>query len=287
MPTQRSRSARGRGSAKGGGGKPRGAKPAATRDALDAYRAKRRFDVTPEPSGGAPARTAARAKPLGYVVHKHRASHLHYDLRLAWDGVLLSWAVPKGPSLDPSVKRLAVRTEDHPIEYDSFEGVIPEREYGAGTMMIWDRGVWAPESPDVGRDLARGELKFRLEGEKLHGSFVLVRTRGPGGDDRDGRSWLLIKHRDEGATGEDVTETQPRSVASGRLLAEIAFDEGGDPVKAATGDPEHAVRELLDRLARERAAASATGAARKRPTLASGGATGAARRRRAGGQGGR
>ncbi|HZR82418.1 MAG TPA: DNA polymerase ligase N-terminal domain-containing protein [Candidatus Binatia bacterium] len=212
------------------------------------YRAKRRFDVTPEPAGPVPTRHAAKSHALKFVVHKHRATRLHYDLRMEWNGVLLSWAVPKGPSLDPSIKRLAMHTEDHPIDYDEFEGVIPAGEYGGGTMMIWDRGHWVPEDPDVDRGLRRGELKFRLEGEKLHGSFVLVRTGGRGGD-RDERSWLLIKHRDEAATGEDVAETRPRSVASGRLLAEIAFEEGGDPVTAATGDPERAVRALMRELA--------------------------------------
>src|SRR5581483_4833497 len=172
---------------------------AESNEPLAVYRAKRRFDVTPEPVGPVPTRHAAKSHALKFVVHKHRATRLHYDLRMEWNGVLLSWAVPKGPSLDPSIKRLAMHTEDHPIDYDEFEGVIPAGEYGGGTMMIWDRGHWVPEDPDVDRGLRRGELKFRLEGEKLHGSFVLVRTGGRGGD-RDERSWLLIKHRDEAAT---------------------------------------------------------------------------------------
>lgn len=219
---------------------------------LRTYRAKRRFDVTPEPRG------AVRPKPratrgLHFVVHKHRASHLHYDLRLESDGVLHSWAVPKGPSLDPSVKRLAMMVEDHPLEYRAFEGTIPENEYGGGTMMLWDRGSWHPDEPDVARSIARGELKFSLEGEKLHGSWVLVRTAGRSGErdargGRDQRSWLLIKHRDEAASAEDVAETRPYSVATGRLLAQIAHDEGGDVVKAASGDPSAAVAQLIDEL---------------------------------------
>jgi bifunctional non-homologous end joining protein LigD len=117
---------------------------------------------------------------LRYVVQKHMASHLHYDFRLEWRGVLLSWAVPKGPSLDPAVKRLAMRTEDHPIEYSDFEGVIPAGQYGGGTVMLWDRGTWQPECADVDSSLQKGEIKFTLQGRKLQGSWVLVRTRGFG-----------------------------------------------------------------------------------------------------------
>jgi bifunctional non-homologous end joining protein LigD len=212
---------------------------------LRTYREKRRFDVTPEPRGAARS-GPRRAKRLHFVVHKHRASHLHYDLRLEADGVLHSWAVPKGPSLDPAVKRLAMMVEDHPVEYRAFEGTIPEDEYGGGTMMLWDRGTWEPEDPAVQRSIARGEIKFSLHGEKLHGSWVLVRTGGRG--DRDERSWLLIKHRDEAASTEDVAETRPYSVATGRLLAQIAHDEGGDVAKAASGDPPSAVERLIGEL---------------------------------------
>jgi bifunctional non-homologous end joining protein LigD len=183
--------------------------------ALTEYRKKRRFGVTPEPAGDGKPRRAKRG--LVYVVQKHRATALHYDFRLEWDGVLLSWAVPKGPSLDPSVKRLAMQTEDHPLEYAEFEGIIPEGEYGGGTVMVWDHGTWVPESPDVDAALRKGDLKVRLDGKKLHGSWVLVRTRGGYG----GRSaWLLIKHRDAHASDEDIATTQPRSVKSKRLLAE-------------------------------------------------------------------
>lgn len=212
---------------------------------LRTYREKRRFDVTPEPRGAARPKKRA-VKRLHFVVHKHRASHLHYDLRLESGGVLHSWAVPRGPSLDPAVKRLAMLVEDHPVEYRAFEGTIPENEYGGGTMMLWDRGTWEPEDPAVERDIARGELKFTLHGEKLQGSWVLVCTGGRG--DRDERSWLLIKHRDEAASDEDVTETRPCSVATGRLLAQIAHDEGGDVAKAASGDPPAAVERLIGEL---------------------------------------
>jgi bifunctional non-homologous end joining protein LigD len=145
-------------------------------------------------------------------VQKHLASHLHYDFRLEHKGVLLSWAVPKGPSLDPKTKRLAMHVEDHPIEYGTFEGVIPEG-YGAGIVMLWDVGTWSPQVDDVDGALKKGDLKFTLNGYKLKGSWVLVRTGGSwaGGG---GRSWLLIKHRDDWAGDVDITEFAPRSVKS-------------------------------------------------------------------------
>ncbi len=185
---------------------------------LAEYRKKRRFDVTPEP-----AATIGRIKNEGleFVVQKHRASRLHYDFRLEHQGVMLSWAVPKGPSLDPSVKRLAMQTEDHPIEYNQFEGVIPEGEYGAGTVMIWDKGVWEVEVEDVERALERGDLKFTLYGRKLQGSWVLVRIRQ--------RQWLLIKHRDWAASSVDITAIKPRSIISRRTLAGIARAAGATP----------------------------------------------------------
>ena len=208
--------------------------------ALEEYRRKRRFGVTIEPKGAPTPRK--RTKKLRFVIQKHRASALHYDFRLEWDGVLLSWAVPKGPSLDPSVKRLAMHVEDHPIEYAKFEGVIPAGEYGGGTAMIWDHGTWIPDDPDVAKHLAKGDLKFTLDGKKLSGSWVLVRTRGYQG----GKSWLLIKHRDEAASATgDVTIDAPRSVVSDRLLAEIAFEEGGDVRQAVTADPPSAVEAAL------------------------------------------
>jgi bifunctional non-homologous end joining protein LigD len=201
---------------------------------LKEYRDKRNFDVTTEPKG---ARSGAKSPAdLLYVIQKHRASQLHYDFRLEWGGVLLSWAVPKGPSLDPSVRRLATRVEDHPLEYGGFEGVIPEGEYGGGTVMLWDRGTWTPEVADVDTALEKGDLKFTLFGKKLRGSWVLVRTKlGYGGSTKP--QWLLIKHRDRYALTEDILAEQPRSVLTNRLLAEIARDEGGDVTKAAKGDP--------------------------------------------------
>jgi bifunctional non-homologous end joining protein LigD len=210
---------------------------------LKEYHRKRRFDVTSEPAGEEKPR-AKRSKKLAYVIQKHRATALHYDFRLEWNGVLLSWAVPKGPSLDPSVKRMAMPTEDHPLEYAKFEGIIPSGEYGGGTVMIWDNGTWEPEVPDVDTSLKKGDLKFRLHGKKLQGSWVLVRLRPRGGESRAG--WLLIKHRDEHASTEDVAEKEPRSVVSSRLLFEIARDDGGDVEKAATGDPPALLRAMLE-----------------------------------------
>jgi len=199
---------------------------------LEEYRRKRDFEATPEPDGGTRSKPPLK-KGLLFVVQKHQASHLHYDFRLEWRGVLLSWAIPKGPSLDPSVKRLAAQVEDHPREYANFEGVIPEGEYGAGTVMVWDRGAWGPEVPDVDAALRKGELKFTLDGQKLRGSWVLVRTRlGRGSKPQ----WLLIKHRDEYASSEDI-ELEPRSVLTKRLMAEIARIDRGDVEKAAQADP--------------------------------------------------
>jgi len=206
--------------------------------ALETYREKRNFKVTAEPRGNA-ARAQSKTR-LQYVIQKHRATSLHYDFRLEWAGVLLSWAVPKGPSLDPSVKRLAMQVEDHPVEYGGFEGIIPEGEYGGGTVMVWDTGTWSPESEDVNAALEKGDLKFTLHGKKLRGSWVLVRTRGFGS--KSGRSWLLIKHRDQFASTRDVATDEPRSAKSNRLLAEIARDEGGNVEKAATGDPQEPKR---------------------------------------------
>jgi bifunctional non-homologous end joining protein LigD len=189
---------------------------------LETYRKKRDFRITPEPRG----RTARRAKSgLAFVIQKHAASHLHYDFRLELDGVLLSWAVPKGPSLDPGVRRLAMHVEDHPIEYGEFEGVIPPKQYGAGTVLLWDRGTWLPrEDPVAG--YRKGRLKFELSGQKLRGGWTLVRSGGSkyGGD----KSWLLIKEDDGFARrGPDalIVDDRPKSVATGRTLEEIAADK--------------------------------------------------------------
>lgn len=201
---------------------------------LKEYRKKRKFDVTPEPSGSSPSPATSKGRLL-YVIQKHRATQLHYDFRLELNGVLLSWAIPKGPSLDPSVKRLAMQVEDHPLQYAEFEGVIPEGEYGGGTVMVWDIGQWEPESDDPAAALKKGDFKFTLHGKKLGGSWVLVRTRGFGS--RADKSWLLIKHRDQHASTRDIAVEEPRSVVSQRLLAEIARAGGGDVEKASTGDP--------------------------------------------------
>jgi bifunctional non-homologous end joining protein LigD len=187
---------------------------------LEKYKQKRNFSSTPEPAGDlkVAAERAKNAKPekgLFFCVQKHLASHLHYDFRLEHKGVLLSWAVPKGPSLDPKTKRLAMHVEDHPIEYGTFEGVIPSG-YGAGIVMLWDQGTWKPESPDIDAALKKGDLKLTLDGYKLKGSWVLVRTGGGYGGRSGGesRSWLLIKHRDDWAGEVDITEFAPRSVKS-------------------------------------------------------------------------
>jgi bifunctional non-homologous end joining protein LigD len=198
---------------------------------LAEYHRKRRFDVTPEPRGG---RRRVDGPRRAFVVQKHRASALHYDFRLEHDGAMLSWAVPKGPSPDPSVKRLAMPTEPHPLEYNEFEGVIPEGEYGGGVVMIWDRGTWEPEVDDVDRALARGDLKFTLHGKKLKGSWVLVRTR---------MGWLLIKHRDAAASPDDLTVSRPLSVVSRRTMAGIARAAGASArqlVRARAADPPRA-----------------------------------------------
>lgn len=193
---------------------------------LREYKRKRDFATTPEPQGG-----KRKSVERLFVVQKHRASALHYDFRLEAGGVLVSWAVPKGPSLDPTVKRLAMAVEDHPLDYARFEGVIPEGEYGGGTVMVWDIGTYRLE--DAGtfdQALRRERIVFTLHGKKLKGGWVLVRTRG--------RQWLLMKRKDRYASTTDVTTDKPRSVLTRRLLAGIARDEGGEVAKAATGDPD-------------------------------------------------
>ncbi|WP_437816438.1 non-homologous end-joining DNA ligase [Sorangium sp. So ce1078] len=190
---------------------------------LREYWRKRDFSITPEPRGQDAAVAPADAEERSFIIQKHAASHLHYDFRLELEGVLKSWSVPKGPSLDPEVKRLAMHTEDHPLEYGDFEGIIPRGQYGGGTVLLWDRGTWVPlENPHKGYHA--GKLKFLLRGEKLRGGFTLVKTRGRGDDD-EGRSWLLIKENDAEARATkeySVVEARPESVASGRQLDEIA-----------------------------------------------------------------
>jgi bifunctional non-homologous end joining protein LigD len=203
--------------------------------ALDVYRKKRKFGVTPEPRGRKEKRSGNR-----YVIQKHAARQLHYDLRLEFDGVMKSWAVTRGPSLDPGEKRLAVHVEDHPVEYNTFEGTIPQGEYGGGTVMIWDRGHWTPEG-DPHRGLAKGHLTFDLDGEKLHGRWHLVRLRARPKERRD--NWLLIKSKDEaarGPRGKDILEEEPLSVATGRSMDEIAEGKGKKQVWHSNRDAKKA-----------------------------------------------
>lgn len=237
--------------------------------ALEKYKQKRNFSSTPEPSGDldVAAARAKQAKPregLFFCVQKHLASHLHYDFRLEYEGVLLSWAVPKGPSLDPKTRRLAMHVEDHPIEYGTFEGVIPEG-YGAGIVMLWDRGTWTPEVPDVATALKKGDLKFSLDGFKLKGSWVLVRTGGRWGSKSgagDSRSWLLIKHRDEWAGDVDITDFAPLSVKSqGEFEDILAGDrpdvwESNRPAKG--GEAGAMLATIIERAARLKAGRTAT-----------------------------
>jgi bifunctional non-homologous end joining protein LigD len=192
---------------------------------LSIYRKKRDFEKTAEPSGEA---AVAPSKRRRFVIQKHDATRLHYDLRLEFDGVFKSWAVTKGPSLDPHDKRLAVEVEDHPLDYGDFEGTIPKGQYGGGTVQLWDRGYW--ESPDPDKGFKKGDLKFTLDGEKLHGSWVLVRMR----HDRNGgkrTNWLLIKHRDDYSREDkgDIILDEDKSVASGRAMSQIAAGKGKAP----------------------------------------------------------
>jgi bifunctional non-homologous end joining protein LigD len=192
---------------------------------LSTYRKKRDFEKTDEPSGDVKVAPSKRSR---FVIQKHAATRLHYDLRLEFDGVFKSWAVTRGPSLDPHDKRLAVEVEDHPLDYGDFEGTIPKAEYGGGTVQLWDRGYWESDDPNGG--FKKGDLKFTLDGDKLHGSWVLVRMRR----DRDGgkrTNWLLIKHRDEFAREGEANDIldEDRSVASGRSMAQIAEGKGRAP----------------------------------------------------------
>ncbi len=240
---------------------------------LEKYKQKRNFTSSPEPPGD-PKLAAERARKQSsgegrfFCVQKHLASHLHYDFRLEHRGVLLSWAVPKGPSLDPKTKRLAMHVEDHPIEYGTFEGVIAEG-YGAGIVMLWDQGTWTPESPDVDAALKKGDLKFTLDGYKLKGSWVLVRTGGryPGGS--GDRSWLLIKHRDDWAGDVDITEFAPKSIKSEGDFEDILAQDRPDvwtsnrPAPAKGGDAGAMLAKIIERAAaikaeRETAASAPT-----------------------------
>jgi bifunctional non-homologous end joining protein LigD len=241
---------------------------------LEKYKQKRNFTATPEPAGDPKlaAERATKAQPekgLFFCVQKHLASHLHYDLRLEWKGVLLSWAVPKGPSLDPKTKRLAMHVEDHPIEYGTFEGVIPSG-YGAGIVMLWDQGTWRPEVDDVDAALKKGDLKFTLDGYKLKGSWVLVRTGGRWGSRSgagDARSWLLIKHRDDWAGEVDITEFAPKSVKSEGDFEDILAADRPDVWEsnrpAEGGEAGAMLAEIIERAARLKAGKPPAPAAEK------------------------
>src|SRR5215470_9996423 len=197
---------------------------------LTKYREMRDFEKTAEPSGGSEG-LVAKSNRLRYVIQKHAATRLHYDFRLELDGVFKSWAVTRGPSNDPADKRLAVEVEDHPLEYGDFEGIIPKGQYGGGTVQLWDRGYWEPEgdkSPEA--MMKKGDFKFVLDGERLHGSWVLVRMKF----DRNGgkrTNWLLIKHRDKYAKegGAEKLMAQVTSIASGRKMEQIAAGKGKAP----------------------------------------------------------
>src|SRR5882672_10094975 len=229
--------------------------------ALEEYKRKRDFKKTPEPEGT----VAPASQKRFFCVQKHLASHLHYDLRLEHNGVLLSWAVPKGPSLDPKTKRLAMHVEDHPVAYGDFEGVIPAG-YGAGLVMLWDRGTWTPESPDVDAALKKGDLKFQLNGYKLKGSWVLVRTRGwPGakaGPGGESRSWLLIKHRDDWSGDVDITTFAPKSVKSEGDFEDILAEDtpaiwiSKGPTKG--GEASKMLAEIIDKAAKLKASRGQT-----------------------------
>ena len=195
-------------------------------DKLIPYRAKRDFKRTTEPAGSAPG------EGNRFVVHKHHATADHYDLRLELDGVLKSWAVPKGPSLNPADKRFAAATEDHPIEYIDFEGVIPEGEYGGGPMIVWDTGTWAPMG-DPHESLAKGAFKFRLVGDKLRGGWMLAKLKGKP-EDKGKEGWILFKERDTFmSTEEDILQTRPESVKTGRRIEDLVAPPPA-PLKKAT-----------------------------------------------------
>ncbi len=247
--------------------------------ALKTYREKRNFSRSPEPAGDdavVRARQSKGREPRFFCVQKHLATALHYDFRIEHNGVLLSWAVPKGPSINTADKRLAMHVEDHPIEYGEFEGVIPDG-YGAGVVMLWDRGTWTPEVDDVDAALAKGDLKMTLDGFKLKGSWVLVRTKGWGArrpgekPAEDGKSWLLIKHKDEWAGPIDIATFAPNSVKSKGTFRDILLQEAPDVWHShrpgAGGDA--ALRKIAEKVAAlEEAPAEAAPAATTEPKKA-------------------
>src|SRR3954449_5286028 len=243
---------------------------------LEKYKQKRNFTSTPEPSGDLTlaaerAKQQATKRGLFFCVQKHLASHLHYDFRLEHNGVLLSWAVPKGPSLDPKTKRLAMHVEDHPVAYGEVGGVMPEA-YGAAIVILWDRGTWTPEGDDVDAALKKGDLKFTLNGYKLKGSWVLVKTGGryPGARGGGDRSWLLIKHRDDWAGDLDITEFAPRSVKSDGDFEDILAEDtpavwqSHRPAKG--GDAGAMLAQIIERAAALKSAKTKTAKAAKTET---------------------
>jgi bifunctional non-homologous end joining protein LigD len=233
-------------------------------DLLKKYKQMRDFGETPEPSG----RTKKLAKGPIFVIQKHQASHLHYDFRLEMEGVLKSWSVPKGPSYDPTVRRLAMMTEDHPYDYAAFEGVIPAGNYGAGNVIIWDQGRWEFIEPgdDPVAALNSGKLTFRMYGKKMFGEWALVKIRGKSRSSK-GNEWLLLKHRDEFANDQvDVTKVAPRSVVSNRTVDEVSPENVWQSNRKASSSRK--VPTLASKLAAEDAKKKRTAPSKKKPAAA-------------------
>ena len=230
-------------------------------DRLDTYREKRDFTKTSEPAGA--HKSARKGKGHSYLIQKHEARNLHFDFRLEHEGVLKSWAIPRGPSMDPGDKRLAVRTEDHPMEYGGFEGSIPKGQYGGGTVMLWDEGTWEPiEDPEEG--LKEGKLKFVVHGQRLQGGFALVRLRSDTGRKQGKENWLLIKEKDEYARpgeGGNLVESQLTSVRSEREMEEIEASQ----VEWHSNEP---VETNVKRLKKVKSASTARRSPRQRSTSA-------------------
>jgi bifunctional non-homologous end joining protein LigD len=197
--------------------------PATRPGSLETYRKKRDFEQTPEPSGRKQKAGSSQRRAMRFVVQMHRATRLHYDFRLEADGVLASWAVPKGPTLAPGERRLAMHVEDHPLDYRDFEGTIPKGQYGAGSVIVWDRGTYVlAEGDDPGDEIAKGKIKFILRGKKLRGEFTLVKIKAR--ESESGDPWLLVKDRDEHADARYDPAEHPESVKSGKTLADVASD---------------------------------------------------------------
>jgi bifunctional non-homologous end joining protein LigD len=231
-------------------------------DLLKKYKTMRDFGDTPEPAGG----KAKRGKQPIFVIQKHAATRLHYDFRLEMQGVLKSWAVPKGPSYDPSVKRLAMMTEDHPYDYAAFEGVIPEGNYGAGNVIIWDNGTWEFVGPgdDPVKAIKSGDLKFRMNGKKMFGEWALFRIKGRS---PRGNEWLLVKHRDQFANDKiDITEVAPKSVVSNRTLEDVDASRTWQSNRAASSKKTPTLASRLAAEQKGKRVAPATKSSKKRAT---------------------